>query len=68
MKNSDQERVNKIYEYASKLTKYVRDNDITREALMTDFSLQWLVTTPLYNIGQHWVHHNLRSCCPMRSP
>ena len=53
MKNSDQQRVNKIYEYASKLTKYVRDNNITREALLTDFSLQWLVTTPLYNIGEH---------------
>ena len=53
MKHSDQQRVNKIYEYASKLTEYVRNNDITREALMTDFSLQWLVTTPLYNIGEH---------------
>ena len=52
MKQSDQHRVNKIYEYASKLTKYVRDNNITREALLTDFSLQWLVTTPLYNIGE----------------
>ena len=53
MKHSDQQRVNKIYEYASKLTEYVRNNDITREALMTDFSLQWLVTTPLYNIGEY---------------
>ncbi len=53
MKHSDQQRVNKIYEYASKLTQYVRDNNITREALLTDFSLQWLVTTPLYNIGEH---------------
>ena len=31
----------------------MRDNNITREALLTDFSLQWLVTTPLYNIGEH---------------
>ena len=53
MKYSDQQRVNKIYEYARKLTQYVRDNNITREALLTDFSLQWLVTTPLYNIGEH---------------
>ena len=53
MKHSDQQRVNKIYEYASKLNQYVKDNNITREALMTDFSLQWLVTTPLYNIGEH---------------
>ena len=53
MKHSDQQRVNKIYEYASKLNQYVKDNNITREALMTDFSLQWLVTTSLYNIGEH---------------
>ena len=39
MKHSDQQRVNKIYEYASKLTEYVRNNNITREALLTDFSL-----------------------------
>lgn len=30
MKYSDQQRVNKIYDYASKLTKYVHDNNITR--------------------------------------
>ena len=53
MKYSDQQRVDKIYEYAIKLTKYLRVNNITREALLTDFSLQWLVTTPLYNIGEH---------------
>lgn len=29
MKYSDQQRVNKIYDYASKLTKYVHDNNGT---------------------------------------
>ena len=53
MKYSDQQRINKIYEYANRLNQYVKDNNITREALLTDFSLQWLVTTPLYNIGEH---------------
>ncbi len=53
MKYSDQQRINKIYEYASRLNQYVQDNNIAREALLTDFSLQWLVTTPLYNIGEH---------------
>lgn len=53
MKYSDQQRINKIYEYARKLTEYMRNKNITREALLTDFSLQWLVTTPLYNIGEH---------------
>lgn len=53
MKHSDQQRINKIYEYASKLNKYVQDNNVTKEALVNDFTLQWLVTTPLYNIGEH---------------
>ena len=30
----------------------MRDNNITREALLTDYSLQWLVATPLYNIDE----------------
>ena len=53
MKYSDQQRVNKIYQYASQLNQYIVDNNISREASMTDFSLQWLVTTPLSNIGEH---------------
>lgn len=53
MKYSDHQRVKKIYEYANKLNQYICENNITREALLKDFSLQWLVTTPLYNIGEH---------------
>jgi len=53
MKQSDQQRINKIYEYASKLDRYVKDKGITREDLLTDFAIQWLITTPLYNIGEH---------------
>lgn len=53
MKYSDQQRIHKIYEYTSKLVQYLNDNSIMREDLLTDFSLQWLVTTPLYNIGEH---------------
>ena len=53
MKQSDQQRINKIYEYASRLNQYIQENNITREALLKDFALQWLVTTPLYNIGEH---------------
>lgn len=57
MKYSDQQRIEKIYDYANRLHKYVMDNNITKERLLADFSLQWLVTTPLYNIGEH--AHNL---------
>jgi len=53
MKYSDQQRVQKIYEYGSKLLGYIEANGITKQHLIDDFSLQWLVTTPLYNIGEH---------------
>ena len=52
MKYSDDQRLKKIYENASKLDKYIKDNGVTRESLLEDYSLQWLVTTPLYNIGE----------------
>ena len=52
MKYSDNQRLKKIFENASKLDKYIKDNGVTRESLLEDYSLQWLVTTPLYNIGE----------------
>ncbi len=53
MKYSDQQRVQKIYDNAVKLYKYINENCVSKEDLLKDFSLQWLVTTPLYNIGEH---------------
>lgn len=53
MKYSDEQRVKKIYENAVKLHEYIVKNSIKREDLLTDIPLQWLVTTPLYNIGEH---------------
>ena len=53
MKYSDRQRVKKIYENASKLCGYIEENKIKKEDLLNEFSLQWLVTTPLYNIGEH---------------
>ena len=53
MKYSDQQRIVKIYEYASKLNAYIKEHHVTQEQVLTDFSLQWLITTPLYNIGEH---------------
>ena len=31
---------------------YINQNGITKEKLLTDYAVQWLVTTPLYNIGE----------------
>lgn len=52
MKYSDKQRVQKICEYAEKLLAYINQNHITKEKLLNDYALQWLVTTPLYNIGE----------------
>ena len=52
MKYSDKQRIRKIFEYAQKLLSYINKNDITKEKLLNDYALQWLVTTPLYNIGE----------------
>lgn len=53
MKYSDEQRIKKILEYAKKLKEYISNNKITKEDLINEYSLQWLVTTPLYNIGEH---------------
>lgn len=53
MKCSDQQRVQKIYDNAVKLYEYIRTNQIKKEDLLKEITLQWLVTTPLYNIGEH---------------
>ena len=53
MKYSDEQRIQKILEYSQKLMDYINANGISKDKLMTEYSLQWLVTTPLYNIGEH---------------
>lgn len=53
MKYSDEQRVKKIYENAVQLHEYIADNNIKREDVLVNVPLQWLVTTPLYNIGEH---------------
>lgn len=53
MKYSDQQRIQKIYGYAVKLHEYIEAHQIKKENLLTETPMQWLVTTPLYNIGEH---------------
>ena len=53
MKYQDEQRIQKIYDNAVKLMNYLTEHSITKEALLNDYALQWLVTTPLYNIGEH---------------
>ena len=53
MKYSDQQRIKKIYEKAILSNEYIVSHQIKTEELLTEICLQWLVTTPLYNIGEH---------------
>ena len=53
MKYSDEQRMKKIYENAVKLHEYITEKHIQREELLTNTPMQWLVTTPLYNLGEH---------------
>lgn len=36
-----------------KLNEYINGHKISKEDLLKEYSLQWLVTTPLYNISEH---------------
>ena len=56
MKYTDRQRLQKIYDYAAKLRTAVQEMHVTQEALFENVHLQWLVTTPLYNIGEHAYH------------
>ena len=53
MKYSDAQRVEKILEYAKMLSQYVESSNLTRRMLESDHIVQWTITTPLYNIGEH---------------
>ena len=53
MKYSDMERVDRIKTYTRKILEYVNDKNITREIIDSDETVQWTLTTPLYNIGEH---------------
>lgn len=53
MKYSDKQRVQKIYDKAVELHEYIVRHQIKKEDLLTETPLQWLVTTPLYNIGEN---------------
>lgn len=53
MKYTDIQRIEKIQEYTEKLLQYISDLKIDKQQMMDDYTIQWAVTTPLYNIGEH---------------
>ena len=60
MKYSDQQRIEKIRETTEKLLNYAQREQITPEKICNEETIQWTVTTPLYNIGEHV--YNLSDC------
>ena len=46
MKYSDAQRMAKLLDYLSR-------ESINREQVLTDETIRWTITTPLYNIGEH---------------
>ncbi len=53
MKYSDEQRIEKILDYAEKLIQYVKEHNVSRDIIKEDYGVQWAITTPLYNIGEH---------------
>ncbi len=52
MKYSDNDRLKLIVQYGERLLTLKDEIDLSAEQLNQDYRLQWLVTTPLYNIGE----------------
>ena len=53
MNQPDSVRLKKIIDMASKLLGYIRENHVSEEQILSDYAVQWTITTPLYNIGEH---------------
>ena len=53
MKYSDLQRVQKIYSTTCKLLSYLETASVSPQEVLSQEPLQWTITTPLYNIGEH---------------
>ena len=48
----DAYRLQRIVAVGDQLLEVIQRRGLTREALLRDVEMQWLVTTPLFNIGE----------------
>lgn len=53
MNSSDLRRLQRIIATGNQLLGYISEKGITKEVISQDVTVQWTVTTPLYNIGEH---------------
>lgn len=49
---NDAYRLQRIVEIGNQLLGVIESRGITREQVLNDFETQWLITTPLFNIGE----------------
>lgn len=52
MKYTDEQRLEKIRSTTEKLLAFLQDESITAEQVMSEETVRWTITTPLYNIGE----------------
>ena len=52
MSKADAYRLKRVAEVGSLLLRTIREERISKESLQDNYRHQWLVTTPLYNIGE----------------
>ena len=53
MKFSDRQRLDKMLDYAEKLLLCIKEEGIEKDDILHKQRMQWMVTPPLYNIGEH---------------
>lgn len=53
MRDADLRRIRKIVQTGRRLLTYLTERGIAPEQVKADYAIQWTVTTPLYNIGEH---------------
>lgn len=56
MKNSDVQKLQKILSTGQKLSEYLCEKEINEQEILTEYEIQWTITTPLYNIGETIYH------------
>lgn len=50
---SDAHRLERIVQIGTQLQSVIDKRSISRDDLQNDLEAQWLISTPLYNIGEH---------------
>lgn len=49
---NDECRLRRICELGNQLSRVIAERNITRDDILNDLETQWLITTPLLNIGE----------------